>query len=144
MQEVTVEAGDWHRLGTDAAAIREAVFVRELGVAAPISDEADLDALHVVAYRQGDAIAAARLLPNGAIGRLAVLPWARGAGIGSLILQTLIAHAMQRGDACVRLYAQRDAVPFYLRHEFAMVSEPFYEAGVEHVEMMRPLAGDRR
>jgi predicted GNAT family N-acyltransferase len=144
MQDVTVEAGDWHRLGTDAAAIREAVFVRELGVAAPVSDEADPDAVQVVAYRQGDAVAAARLLPDGAIGRLAVLPCARGVGIGSLILHTLIAHAMQRGDACVRLYAQRDAMPFYLRHQFTVAGEPFYEAGVEHVEMMRRLDRDRR
>ncbi len=144
MQDVTVEAGDWHRLGMDAAGVREAVFVREFGVTAPVSDEADLDAVHVVAYRQDDAVAAARLLPDGAIGRLAVLPCARLQGIGSLVLRTLIAHAMQRGDACVRLYAQRDAVPFYLRRDFTMVGEPFHEAGVEHVEMMRRLEGDPR
>jgi predicted GNAT family N-acyltransferase len=144
MQDVTVEAGDWRHLGPDAAAIREAVFVRELGVAAPVSDEADLDAIHVVAYRRDGAIAAARLLPDGAIGRLAVLACARRGGIGSLVLRRLIAYALQRGDACVRLYAQRDAIPFYLRHAFATVGEPFYEAGVEHIEMMRRLDGNRR
>lgn len=145
MRDVTVQAGDWHGLGNDAASVREAVFVRELGIAAPlVSDEADLDAVHVVAYREGDAIAAARLLPDGAIGRLAVLPRARRSGVGSLILEALLAHAIQRGDACVRLYAQRDAVPFYLRHQFSTVGEPFYEAGVEHVEMVRQLEGNGR
>lgn len=140
MQDVTVESGDWHGLGTDAARVREAVFIQELGIAAPlVSDDADLDAVHVVAYRRGDAVAAARLLPDGAIGRLAVLSDARRMGVGSLVLHALIAHASQRGDRFVRLYAQRDAVPFYLRHAFSPVGEPFYEAGVEHVEMERRL-----
>lgn len=140
MHGITVESGGWQALGMDAARVREAVFVRELGIDAPlISDEADLDAVHVVAYRWGDAVAAARLLPDGMIGRLAVLAIARRMGVGSLILHTLIAHAEQRGDRCVRLYAQRDAVPFYLRHAFSPVGEPFYETGVEHVEMARRL-----
>lgn len=140
MQEVTIAAGDWGGLGADAARVRDAVFVRELRIAAPlISDESDLEALHVVAYRDGDVIAAARLLPDGAIGRLAVLPEARRTGIGSRVLDALIAHATRRGDACVRLYAQRPAVSFYLQHGFTTVGEPFHEAGIEHVEMMRPL-----
>lgn len=140
MQDVTVASGDWHGLGADAARVREAVFIQELGIAAPlVSDDADLDAVHVVAYRGGDAVAAARLLPDGAIGRLAVLANARGRGIGSLVLDALIDRASQRGDRFVRLYAQRDAVPFYLRHAFSAVGEPFYEAGVEHVEMERRL-----
>jgi predicted GNAT family N-acyltransferase len=140
MHDVTVEAGDWTRLGTDAARVREAVFIRELGIDAPlVSDEADWDAVHVVAYRLGDAIGAARLLPDGAIGRLAVLPQARGAGVGSRVLDAVIAHAARRGDRCVRLYAQREAVPFYVRHRFSAVGEPFYEAGVEHIEMARSL-----
>lgn len=137
---VTVTAGDWDRLGMDAARVRDAVFVRELQIGSPLlSDEADRDAVHVVAYRLGDAVAAGRLLPDGAIGRLAVLGAARRTGIGSLVLRALIDHAVRRGDACVRLYAQRDAVPFYLHHGFATVGRPFYEAGVEHVEMARPL-----
>ncbi|WP_206955739.1 GNAT family N-acetyltransferase [Trinickia acidisoli] len=145
MQDVTVAAGDWNGLGEDAARVRDAVFVRELRIAAPlVSDEADHDAVHVVAYRAGDAIAAARLLPDGAIGRLAVLSAARREGIGSLVLRTLIVRAAQQGHACVRLYAQRDAVPFYRQHGFTTVGESFYEAGVEHIEMMRSLGGPPR
>lgn len=146
MREVTIASGKWSSIGADASRVREAVFIRELGVDAPlVSDEADNGAVHVVAYRQGEPIAAARLLPDGAIGRLAVLPCARREGIGSRLLRTLIEHAARRGDARVRLYAQRDAVSFYLRHGFASVGEPFYEGGVEHIEMARPLVpGDER
>lgn len=140
MQSVTIAAGNWGKLGADAARVREAVFVRELQIAAPlVSDEADSDALHVVAYAHGDAVAAARLLPDGAIGRLAVLPSARRMGVGSLVLRALIEHAVHRGDACLRLYAQHEAVPFYLRHGFSTVGAPFVEAGVEHIEMMKSL-----
>lgn len=140
MQSVTIVAGDWGRLGADAARVREAVFVHELRIAAPlVSDEADSDAVHVVAYAQGDAVAAARLLPDGAIGRLAVLASARRTGIGSRVLGALIEHAAHRGDARLRLYAQHEAVPFYLRHGFSTVGAPFYEAGVEHIEMVKAL-----
>lgn len=141
MHEVTIASESWSRIGVDASRVREAVFIRELGVDAPlVSDEADTGAVHVVAYRQGEAIAAARLLPDGAIGRLAVLPCSRREGIGSRLLRTLIEHAARRGDPCVRLYAQGGAVSFYLRHGFATVGESFYEGGVEHIEMVRPLA----
>lgn len=144
MQNVTIATGEWSDVGVDAGRVREAVFVCELGIDAPlVSDDADLDAIHAVAYAQDGAVAAGRLLRDGAIGRLAVLSSARRTGIGSLLLNSLIDHAAARGDVCVRLYAQRDAVPFYLHHGFSTVGEPFYEAGVEHVEMMRPIDVER-
>jgi predicted GNAT family N-acyltransferase len=144
MSDVIVQTGDWATLGADATMVRDAVFVREQRIAAPLEwDEADLDALHVVAYREHGTtrypVATGRLLPGGAIGRLAVLMEARRGGIGSRVLQALIAHAARRGDACVRLYAQQEVVPFYLRHGFATVGEPFEEAGVQHIEMCRVL-----
>lgn len=144
MSEFTVETGDWPRLGADATLIRDAVFFREQRIAALHEwDDADLDALHVVAYRASargrQPVGTGRLLPGGAIGRLAVLEEARRRGIGSHMLRILIARAAGRGDAAVWLYSQSRVVPFYERHGFTKIGEPFEEAGVEHVEMRRPL-----
>ncbi len=146
MSEFTVETGDWPKLGADAALVRDAVFVREQRIARPHEwDDADLDALHIVAYRASKGgnrpVGTGRLLPDGAIGRLAVLEEARRRGIGSQMLRTLIEHAASRGDAAVWLYSQSRVAPFYERHGFSKVGEPFEQAGVEHVEMRRALGG---
>ena len=37
-----------------------------------------------------------------------------------------------RGDAAILLNAQVQAMPFYARHGFAGVGEPFDEAGIPH------------
>ncbi len=65
-------------------------------------------------------------------------PW-RGRGVGSALLVHLVALAAARGDAKVMLNAQTQALPFYARHGFAVVGEPFDEAGIPHVAMERSL-----
>jgi predicted GNAT family N-acyltransferase len=146
MSKIVLHVGDWATLGLDAARVRDAVFVREQQIPADLEwDAADRDALHAVAYRErpGDRhpVGTGRLLPTGAIGRMAVLRDARRGGIGSRVLETLIGHAEQRGDTHVELYAQRAAVPFYQRHGFAIIGEEFEEAGMPHVQMLRVLRG---
>ncbi len=144
MDRIEVESGGWSRLGGDASRIRAAVFVREQRIPAELAlDDDDLDAQHVVAYLVDDAtlarraIATGRLLPDGAIGRIAVLADARGRGAGSRVLEALLAAARARGDARVRLYAQQDAVSFYRQRGFSIVGAPFEAAGIAHVELAR-------
>jgi predicted GNAT family N-acyltransferase len=146
MTEVELVVGNWATLGLDAARVRDAVFVREQQIPADLEwDEADHDALHVVAYDgRGDARAAVgtgRLLPCGYIGRLAVVKSVRATGVGTQLLDALVSRAFERGDALVRLYAQITAVPFYLRHGFERIGDEFVEAGIPHVEMARSAHG---
>ena len=50
---VEVRSGDWATLGSEARAIRDAVFIQEQGVPAALEqDSADGDALHVVAFNR--------------------------------------------------------------------------------------------
>ena len=50
---VTVRSGDWATLGTEARAVRDAVFIREQGISAALEhDAADADALHAVAFNR--------------------------------------------------------------------------------------------
>ncbi|MGV7206431.1 GNAT family N-acetyltransferase [Oxalobacteraceae bacterium A2-2] len=137
-----IRLGDWATLGEDAKTIRFEVFVEEQKVPAEIElDAMDAYCLHAVAYdANGVPVGTGRLLPDGHIGRMAVRQSARGSGVGSALLQALMAQARQRGDREVALSAQTHAAPFYQRHGFATEGEEFYEAGLPHVNMLRPLS----
>jgi predicted GNAT family N-acyltransferase len=147
-----IVTGDWTQLGPDAARIRDAVFIREQGIPVELEwDAEDATSVHVVAYRVGPArepVATARLLKGGWIGRVAVLKPARRGGLGRRLLEALVEAARARGDTAARLYAQTYAMPFYETCGFVVAGEPFEEAGIPHIEMVRSLGiaatGDHR
>ncbi|WP_426338030.1 GNAT family N-acetyltransferase [Pseudoduganella sp. S-14] len=133
----TLRFGEWAAMQADATPIRIEVFVREQNVPADLEmDDRDAASLHAVAYdAAGKALGTGRLLPDGHIGRMAVLRSARGAGVGGAILKGLMEKARERGDAKVVLSAQTHAAEFYLAHGFAKAGDVFYEAGIPHIEM---------
>lgn len=133
----TLRFGDWATMQADAKPIRMEVFVQEQNVPADLEmDDRDAVCLHAVAYTaDGKPLGTGRLLPDGHIGRMAVLRSARGAGVGGAILNGLMEKARERGDAKVVLSAQTHAAEFYLAHGFAMAGDVFYEAGIPHIEM---------
>ncbi len=138
---VELRTGDWATLGADALAVRTAVFVREQGIPQQLEhDEHDAQSVHCVAYRDGHALGTGRLLPDGHIGRMAVLPHARGAGIGGSILGELLALAAARGDTRIELSAQCQVESFYRAQGFEAVGEAFHEAGIAHIRMRRLLS----
>jgi hypothetical protein len=131
----------WPDARAEASAIRETVFVVEQGVPREIElDEWDARCDHAIAYHaSAGAIATGRLLPDGHIGRMAVLREWRGKGVGGRLLEALIERARARGMRRVVLNAQTHAAPFYARFGFAVVGAEFMEAGIPHVEMARAL-----
>ena len=133
---VTVVTGSWAALGAAASAIRHEVFVVEQQVPLELElDAFDAVSLHALATDGENALGTGRLLPDGHIGRMAVRREARGAGIGSMLLQALMGQAQQRGDAAVVLHAQLSAVGFYRRHGFVPEGAVFMDAGIEHIAM---------
>jgi predicted GNAT family N-acyltransferase len=131
---------DWESGQRALRAVREAVFVREQAVPPVLEwDEYDSVSRHVVAEAGGVPIGAGRLLPDGHIGRMAVLaPW-RGRGVGSALLRALLQLAEEAGHPRVMLSAQVHAQGFYHRFGFASQGQPYLEAGIEHVAMARAL-----
>jgi predicted GNAT family N-acyltransferase len=134
---VRIELMSWEGARDDASRIRFQVFVREQGVPQEIElDEKDAVCVHALAFDQhGAAIATGRLLPDGHIGRMAVLEAHRGRGIGGRILQALIARARERGDREIMLAAQVHAEAFYQAHGFHRAGAVYEEAGLPHLDM---------
>lgn len=122
-------------------AIRFEVFCVEQAVPEALEwDGIDAQCLHVLAETEpGRAVGCGRLLPDGHIGRMAVLAQWRGQGVGAAMLKRLMALARQRGDERVVLNAQVHALSFYARHGFAPVGEGFDEAGIAHQAMQATL-----
>lgn len=137
---VELRTGNWAEFGADALAVRTAVFVREQGIPLELEhDERDSQAVHCVAYRGDSPVGTGRLLPEGRIGRMAVLSDERRSGIGRRILGELVACAATRGDREVELHAQQYVASFYAAQGFDPVGPTYYEAGIPHVTMRRSL-----
>lgn len=141
LQAYRIVLGDWAGCGRDAAAVRHAVFVLEQRV--PIEEELDgrdEECVHAVAYDAvGTPVGTGRLLPDGHIGRMAVMQSQRGRGVGSMLLNSLVDEARRRGHLQVSLAAQLHAQPFYAAHGFLAEGPVFMDAGIEHVNMRRVL-----
>ena len=119
--------------------LREQVFVIEQKVPIELEwDEFDAVSRHAIAFNTaGEAIGTGRLLPDGHLGRMAVLPAWRGRGVGRLILNSLIAEATRLGIQQLVLHAQTHAVSFYRACGFIAAGEEFMEAGIPHLKMTR-------
>lgn len=131
---------DWQAAQSEAKRIRFAVFVEEQGVPAELEmDEQDAQCVHALAYDDGQAIGTGRLLPDGHIGRMAVLKSWRGRGAGRALLRALVDAARRRGDREVLLSAQVHALGFYRDEGFEPEGPVYEEAGIAHQAMWRRL-----
>lgn len=141
--EYGIEEGDWSKLSIPAGAVREGVFVREQGVPPDMEyDAADPLSHHVLARGPADeAIGTGRLLPDGHIGRMAVVPGWRGKGVGRALLCRLLEAARARGQHRLVLNAQTTATGFYRRFGFLPEGTEFMEAGIPHITMVRQPSG---
>ncbi|MFJ4143931.1 GNAT family N-acetyltransferase [Pseudomonas sp. NPDC089734] len=138
MNKITVSVADWQKDNADIRRVREAVFIAEQSVPPELEwDSEDADAVHFLA-REGDyAVGTARLLADGEIGRLSVLKDWRGLKAGEMLLTAVIAEAEAQNLKQQKLSAQVQAVEFYQRFGFTVVSDEFLEAGLPHVDMVR-------
>ena len=125
-------------------AIRRAVFIEEQGI--PEADEwDDLDdqAIHLLAWHEGEAVGTARVLLDGAtgkIGRVCVLPVARGTGLGAQLIRAAVDVLRSRhGVSTARLGAQVHAIGFYEKLGFTVVGDVYDDGGIPHRDMIRAL-----
>ena len=132
---------------TDLAAcraLRRAVFIEEQNVPeAEEWDGQDADALHVLAFADGQPVGTARVLllgDTGKIGRVCVLSQARGTGLGAaLILAALDMLRNRPGITRAKLGAQTHAIGFYEKLGFTAFGPIYDDAGIPHRDMSRDL-----
>ncbi len=129
----------WEQAQPVAGPLRFAIFVGEQNVPAGIElDDLDASCVHAVAYDvDGKAIGTGRLLPDGQIGRMAVVVEWRRRGIGAEILEALIGEARKRGHAEAMLSAQLQAAEFYREAGFVAEGKVYEEAGILHQKMRK-------
>ena len=132
---------------TDLAAchaLRRTVFIEEQGV--PENEELDDQddrAIHLLAWQDGRAVGSARILldgDTGKIGRVCVLPQARGQGLwAALIRAALDVLRVQPGIGRAKLGSQTHAIGFYEKLGFAAFGPVYDDAGIPHRDMIRDL-----
>jgi len=125
--------------------VRREVFITEQKIAEEEEwDGLDDTCLHFVAKRGAEVIGTARLRflePGHAkIERMAVLIPYRRHGVGTGILANVEEALMSRGISEAVLHAQITAVPFYRSCGYKANGPHFYEAGIEHVKMVKRLS----
>lgn len=131
-----------------ARKIREEVFVKEQHVPQEEEyDEYDNSASHFLAIdNEENAFGTARWrkTDNGIkLERFAILKEARGKGIGSMLLESLLEDIAVENNSNepVKLYlhAQTTALALYEKFGFQKEGEVFEECGIEHFRMSRML-----
>jgi len=142
----TISILAWDKALPLARPVREEVFVAEQKVPLELEwDEWDERSDHAVARdARGRAIGTARLLPDGRIGRMAVLREWRRRGVGAALMEALLQKAREQSLSRVTLHAQTHAAGFYRRFGFSERGGEFWEAGIPHVEMTLELSPPRR
>jgi predicted GNAT family N-acyltransferase len=132
-----VRQAHWPQDASALRSVRARVFIAEQGVPEHLEwDGKDAQALHLLAEtHDGLAIGTARLLPDGRLGRMAVLADYRGRGVGRALFEQALLLARRQRLPVITLHAQIQVVPFYQRFGFERIGGVFLEAGISHQAM---------
>ncbi|HXH02094.1 MAG TPA: GNAT family N-acetyltransferase [Candidatus Competibacteraceae bacterium] len=141
-QFLPFDALDIHTL-YELLALRQAVFVVEQECPYLDADGVDKLCHHLLGWRCGRLVACLRVVPpevkyaEPSIGRVLTAPDERHSGLG----RTLLAEGLRRTRELypgqrVRISAQAYLQRFYKEFGFRVVSEPYDEDGIPHIEML--------
>ena len=136
-------ANDRQEVG-EALALRERVFHDEQGIRREADrDGRDGEALHVIAFDDGELVGTCRVILAGEVGmlgRLAVERSGRRRGIGRAVLAAAEHEALAAGARRMTLHAQVPVQRFYERSGYTPYGDVFEEEGIAHVAMEKRLA----
>jgi len=145
MPKITTEWQRFEQLSADllyeVLRFRQSIFVVEQRSPYADLDGLDQEAWHLLLRSKGELAGYLRLIPMPIrMGRVAVASQLRGRGLGRRLMEEGLRFCRERYPAQdIILAAQLKLVPFYNSFGFAVISEPYDDFGVMHVEMkMRP------
>ncbi|MFP3722958.1 GNAT family N-acetyltransferase [Niallia circulans] len=128
----------------DAFYVRQTVFVQEQKV--PIEEEIDAyeeDSVHFVLYDDDKKpIGAGRYRTfdeYGKVERICILSTNRKGGAGKAVMNKIEEYALNNGAPALKLNAQTQAIPFYSKLGYEVVSDEFLDAGIPHKTMIKHL-----
>jgi predicted GNAT family N-acyltransferase len=135
--QFTIHLVSWQTHAAQLQTVRETVFIKEQKVPIALEwDGLDETAQHLLALSDKQmAVACARLMGDGGIGRMAVIKSWRNQGVGMALLQRSIMYYQQTGISSIHLSAQTHAIPFYEKAGFKVCSAPYLDASIWHVDM---------
>ncbi|WP_445486873.1 GNAT family N-acetyltransferase [Niallia sp. 03133] len=128
----------------DALYVRRTVFVDEQQV--PEEEEIDQfeqDSIHFVLYDESKPIGAGRYRifdEYGKVERICILKESRKGGSGKTLMNKIEEYAKKNGAPALKLNAQIQAIPFYSKLGYEVVSEEFLDAGIPHKTMKKKLS----
>jgi len=143
--KITTEWQRFEQLSADllyeVLRFRQSIFVVEQRSPYADLDGLDQEAWHLLLRSEGELAGYLRLIPMPIrIGRVAVASQLRRRGLGRRLVEEGLRFCRERYPAQdIILAAQLNLVPFYSSFGFTVISEPYDDFGVMHVEMsMRP------
>ncbi len=124
-----------------ALMVRAIVFMEEQSIPFALEIDAFEDrAVHVLGQLEAEPVAAARLhFAEGwaKLERIAVRRAFRGRGLAHELIDFMLRVAASHGYRRFRLHAQAHLCDLYQEHGFTACGDPFMEAGIQHVLMIR-------
>ncbi|RCU52414.1 MULTISPECIES: GNAT family N-acetyltransferase [Corallincola] len=117
--------------------VRHRVFCCEWRIPESIEfDDLDINAFHILAVDEAqNPIASGRLLPNGHIGRIAVIIPARGKGVAKAVVNALLDIARKEQMDAVFINSALEATDNFKRQGFKAIAPVFMEAGIPRQRM---------
>ncbi|MEI2354896.1 GNAT family N-acetyltransferase [Mesobacillus zeae] len=127
----------------DTFEVRKKVFIEEQNVPEDEEiDEFESGSTHFILYLDGIPSGAGRfriLDGAGKVERICVLQSARNTGAGTAIMDKIEEYAKSKSTETLKLNAQTQAIPFYEKLGYQIVSEEFMDAGIPHRTMKKSL-----
>lgn len=125
--------------------IRYRVFVVAQNVPADLEiDDYEESSVHYLALDRESPVGTARYRivgdDTGKIERMAVLPKRQGSGVGTALVQRVVADLKALGTiAAIKAGAQTHAISFYEQFGFEAVGPEYLDAGIRHRDVVMPL-----
>jgi predicted GNAT family N-acyltransferase len=130
----------WPAQAAELESIREQVFINEQNVPAHLEwDGLEQESQHFLAYFNDHPVGVARLVKHHKLTRMAVLKNYRQQGIGSALIKSACRAAMHAGMTEIIADAQLAVLDFYLKHDFSVTGDSFYDAGIVHKPIAKKL-----
>ena len=128
----------------DCLDVRMNVFVKEQKVPADLEiDELEDECVHFILYQDdGTPAGTGRYREVDGYGkaeRICVMSDVRQKGSGRMIMSAIEDYARSRSIPKVKLHAQVQAIPFYERLGYQVISDVFMDAGIPHRTMEKEL-----